>query len=615
MWRVAAYLTCVVLMLVSVSSVLGSEWEPAGTADLDTDGDVDLSDLSILASQWLTSGDYTGSNALVISPADDISAKYNWLKSPDRNTTMGTLSATNRRALILSPGVYTITTTLTFDTSYVDITELSKNPEDAIITMDGGGSTVTQTADTIALSFFTIRNTGLASNDHGFNLNASDNSDSTYYFMHFRQPNADDYENGNPNTLFPVWGTQDIGGTWIRCKADDYGWRCAANTNLSATMYDCIGGYRSFGGDQSGVEITGTLIGCRAGRQSFGGCGKVGCDISGTLIDCEAGDASFAMGKTFSGVAIRCRCVSMGGMVGQNGFAGYSPRYEDYGTFSGYAYECTTEGGNSFGMGNANCTQTGRVINCRNGTPGEYAAGRINSAASTVINNGASATLTTFLPGENNDLVFTSKHPGVRGNSTKIKYDNTTPVGAVTVSASWFIAVNVEAGVTTANEVKGYIEEDPVANAHVSIANAGEDTGEGAVTTMNWTYLTGGVDALCFKGNHPWVPTDCTADTAVYAFDNGHTYTNGGAYEPVTFFLPAALAGMQYTFVRKEKGNGKDIYVAPQPDEDITLTDNTTLPAGFSRGNEDNAYGLITVECFDAGHWVVTKEIGTWINE
>ena len=83
----------------------------------------------------------------------------------------------------------------------------------------------------------------------------------------------------------------------------------------------------------------------------------------------------------------------------------------------------------------------------------------------------------------------------------------------------------------------------------------------------------------------------------------------------MTFALPEALEGLKFTFVDMEDGAGVDIYIDPQATDDITLIDNTTLTDGYYRGNESDAYGLITVECFDNGHWYITEEVGTWMSE
>ncbi|MDD5135051.1 MAG: hypothetical protein PHP01_06550, partial [Phycisphaerae bacterium] len=73
-------------------------------------------------------------NTKIVYPGDNLQTAYNWLKSSDRNAQMGALSATNRRALVLAPGRYSLTTALALDTDYVDVLELS--PDSAYI-VDG----------------------------------------------------------------------------------------------------------------------------------------------------------------------------------------------------------------------------------------------------------------------------------------------------------------------------------------------------------------------------------------------------------------------------------------------------------------------------------------------
>jgi len=549
-------------------------------------------------------------NAVLVSPDDDVAAKYDWLKSSSRDAQMGALSATNRRTLILSPGTYTLTAQWAVDTDYVDVVSLSGNPKDTIVTR-ADGHAVEQTANDVKLIGFTIQCTKSSGNADGFRVNATDNSDSYYRFMHFRHT--------YPYSLMsiyrrPVWGVSDIDGTWEFCEADDFAWRVDANKELSATMLHCTAGYRSYGGDLEGVDISGTFTNCKGGRQSFGGCGSIGCDCSGTFIDCEAGDNSFAVGKTFSGMAIRCRVVSMDGMRGYNGFAGHALGHPHYGTFSGFAYNCTTEGGFSFGMGHSSCAQSGRIINCRNGSPGDYAGGVTHSKVSTVTDNGAHATLTTNLVGNNNDLKFTARHSGILGNEVSVKYEDNTPVGTIAIFASTWIVIYVEPGVTLASQVQGWIEANTLANNLVSIENAPGNDGTGAVTAMSPTYLTGGVDGLCFKNNHPWTPTACTADTTVYPFDNGHTYTNEGASSLITWSLPAAKKGMKYTFCRIDFDADKDIRIDPYGTEHIYKLGGADCGAGKWYGSDPDtdAYWELTLECYKDGEWRATKEIGTF---
>jgi hypothetical protein len=76
-------------------------------------------------------------NTLVVLPGDDLAAKYAELVAAGN---MGTLSATNRRTLILMPGVYTLTSNLTL-VQYVDLYAFS--PGTATVIYDVADTTGT----------------------------------------------------------------------------------------------------------------------------------------------------------------------------------------------------------------------------------------------------------------------------------------------------------------------------------------------------------------------------------------------------------------------------------------------------------------------------------------
>lgn len=61
-------------------------------------------------------------NSVVVGPDDDLAAKYNWLKSSDRDSEMGVLAYDNERVLLLSPGQYDMgNSSLAMDTSFVNL--------------------------------------------------------------------------------------------------------------------------------------------------------------------------------------------------------------------------------------------------------------------------------------------------------------------------------------------------------------------------------------------------------------------------------------------------------------------------------------------------------------
>jgi len=311
-------------------------------------------------------------NAMLVNPGDDVTVKYNWLKSANRDAAMGALSATNRRTLVLAPGKHTATSLWTLDTNYVDVVSLSGDTEGTVVERAGGGAVVKQAADTINLCGFKIYNSGDSAGDHAFEIDATDNSLSTYRFMDFRKTYA-------KMTASSVLGTSHINGLWEFCEGNTYFLNTAASKNLAGIFRFCTGDSYSFkvgsggvlsgtfenctGGDSSfnGGTLSGTFKPCKAGDYSFGGSSSDsagGNECSGTFWNCQAGDNSYAMGAAFSGLAIDC-------IAGERGFGGNFDSGSAYGTFTGEARGCHTT---SMGFGggrddSAGCS--GNLFRCR----------------------------------------------------------------------------------------------------------------------------------------------------------------------------------------------------------------------------------------------------------
>lgn len=107
------------------------------------------------------------------------------------------------------------------------------------------------------------------------------------------------------------------------------------------------------------------------------------------------------------------------------------------------------------------------------------------------------ATLTTALAGDNNDMVFTAhatNYPGITGNDITLVYADTATAGAETVTVTVTdIVVGVEAGVSTAAQVKTAVEASTPAMALLaSVANAAGNSGAGTVPVLAETNLAGG---------------------------------------------------------------------------------------------------------------------------
>jgi len=291
-------------------------------------------------------------NCKYVMPGDDIQAAYDWLKSSDRDAAMGALTSINRRVLVLSSGLYTLSATLTLDTSFVDIIGIGAYPQDVVVYLAGvgTGATVAQTADNIKLSNFQIRHymqaTAAEEHDHAFTIGTPadstvDNTNSVYRYMDFRlSSEAINHEQ------IPCHSYSDFAGTWEFCTGGKYSWRTAANKDFNPTMRFCIGGDSSFGGDNynttdgTGV-INGTFINCIGGKYCFGGCSVFGmvCSSDSYFENCISDGYSFAMGKEFAGTAINCHGKT--NCFGATGAAAGDPNL--YGSFTGLAIGCSAQ--------------------------------------------------------------------------------------------------------------------------------------------------------------------------------------------------------------------------------------------------------------------------------
>ncbi len=186
---------------------------------------------------------------------------------------MGTLSATNRRTLLLMPGTYTITQAggLVLNTSFVDIASVSGNREDTVITsaLFLGTPNITQTvlqnAVDINLVGITIKNTQVSGNGHGLLLGVETTGKSSY-----------------SNCIFSVvtTGARSLGVGFINnlaqscefidCEAVGSGWgiqATAGDFEFNVDLIRCTladGAINSVFTDDTGLNVlyTGQMIDC-----------------------------------------------------------------------------------------------------------------------------------------------------------------------------------------------------------------------------------------------------------------------------------------------------------------------------------------------------------------
>jgi hypothetical protein len=112
---------------------------------------------------------------------------------------------------------------------------------------------------------------------------------------------------------------------------------------------------------------------------------------------------------------------------------------------------------------------------------------------------GTAATLTTALTGANNDLTFTARRPGNKGNTVTVRYldpaanNQTLAISVSTMAITTSLATGAGGAITsTAATIRDAINGDATASALVFAANAAANDGTGVVTAMAATALTGG---------------------------------------------------------------------------------------------------------------------------
>jgi len=363
-------------------------------------------------------------NCVVVSPDDDLPTAYSWLKSTDRNGSMGALAADNRRVLILAPGKHTLSSQFELDTDYVDLVALCPAPGgdrqssdvewtgavDTAAVSEGGyrppptlisgslsgtsillGSLVKQSASDVRLVGFGIVNrhdpgtTDIDTNTESdiyasaFTITTADNSKSSYYMMYFWMTGAGVWHT-SPNmwTRMAVYSTGDFKGIWEHCNANGFAYRCAANYDFAATMIDCVGGPFSWAGDEANVEMKN----CQLYRCKGVGYFNTAYEDAGGTVLVRSGYACFGACRSYgcnidaTAYFYECeagdRSYGLGKTVagnfyrckgGNDCFGGFSLT-SNYPTFSGYAEDCLGYQ-YSFAAGNSNNTCSGEFVNCR----------------------------------------------------------------------------------------------------------------------------------------------------------------------------------------------------------------------------------------------------------
>lgn len=103
-----------------------------------------------------------------------------------------------------------------------------------------------------------------------------------------------------------------------------------------------------------------------------------------------------------------------------------------------------------------------------------------------------------------------------------------------------------------------------------------------------------------------------TADDTLKRGENNTIHTNKGAAGTIVLTLPAAIAGMRFTFVVKAV---QELRVDPNGTEIVAVAATGAESAAGKYISADAVGELITLVCAETGKWSVENAVGTWTVE
>jgi hypothetical protein len=273
----------------------------------------DLDNSLLFLSESINTADndiLSGSNYLFVKADGTPSQNATELSSSYVQAKASSPSATNRIAILTSPGKYTFASTFTLDTQYIDVVSLTGEC-DVLVT---GSGTINITANDVYVKGIDVdvKNFTIADNLPLLKINNCKGGD--YSFGGTTNPISGtqplnpilingtfvDCEGGN----FSFAGNGMAYGTFINCvgSGSSFGYYCGG------TFIDCVGSDFSFGGDMGYID--GTMKNCTSGDNSFAPVGAI--NSTAVLDNCVGGLNSFASGPSsiISGKLIKCRLTS-----------------------------------------------------------------------------------------------------------------------------------------------------------------------------------------------------------------------------------------------------------------------------------------------------------------
>ena len=102
-----------------------------------------------------------------------------------------------------------------------------------------------------------------------------------------------------------------------------------------------------------------------------------------------------------------------------------------------------------------------------------------------------------------------------------------------------------------------------------------------------------------------------TAETLTAA-DSGKVFSTTAGQGAVTYTLPAAAAGLTFTFVDVSATGNDDCIIQAVGDDTIN---GGTAAKKYTSAGADAVPTSVTIIAIDATQWVIIAEVGTWAND
>lgn len=603
-------------------------------------------------------------NAIFADPAEDVQARYDWLKSSDRDAVMGAVTWNNRRTLYLIPGKYTRTATLNIDTDFVDIIGLG-NQDDVIININSGTlQAVYQTARNVRLCNFRVNQDSLSGSNNwcllinnelrnyqaAATVGGSGNLTLTRtgsgigsMVVPFDPDGSSTNKWGvRPDEVY-IWGGTTTPG-WYQIESgsgdgvtltDSPGASTGVNyafcfqqseyRNLSffAKNHRCVKSTGHLGGLWEFCKSSGKLLQATNPTTGTFTCSVAGkevtdetdgiCSVTITPSDCNIAtgdliyfsDSNYAWkyrvtDVTDTKVKFRAPYVAST-LTGTAGVLAAEVRPTARFLVGG-GYSFGNDAARNVGGYFENCTATfGGFGGC------EQVGCDVD--ATLVDCNGGDFSVASGCEFSGKLIRYRGGKGSVGGTSALVAASGHYPGylhnAYIEDSYVWYDVNCTSFG--QGNNARNGIKNSTILNSHI-----GSDSDSRAGTIRSGAYKS--FQNSYIKDSHPVAQTAKTANFFINEFDNGQTFTNSGSHGSITAYLPPASKGLKYKIIDVVAGDGNDVTVDVNSTGDfIRRPDGTLQAGGASYANTENAYREMVFECSEPNIWQVITDIETFV--